>query len=108
MNIGDTVEYYNVYDEKKSGVITEVFSDMDSYEDIRLENGVPLYYSKKLSHFVPVKEKNKESKTQTAPKLGIDLLREHIVEETIKRHPEATRETILQGMDDMGFQNNNL
>ena len=25
MNIGDTVEYYNVYDEKKSGVITEVF-----------------------------------------------------------------------------------
>ena len=32
MNIGDTVEYYNVYDEKKSGVITEVFSDMDSYD----------------------------------------------------------------------------
>ena len=49
------------------------------------------------------KEKNKESKTQTAPTLGIDLLREHIVEETIKRHPEATRESILQGMDDMGF-----
>ena len=58
MNIGDTVEYYNVYDEKKSGVITEVFSDMDSYDDMRLENGVPLYYSKKLSRFVPVKEKN--------------------------------------------------
>ena len=36
-------------------------------------------------------------------KLGVDLLREHIVEETIKRHPEATRESILQGMDDMGF-----
>ena len=49
------------------------------------------------------KEKNKESKIQTAPKLGIDLLREHIVEETIKNHPEATRESILQGMDDMGF-----
>ena len=36
-------------------------------------------------------------------KLGVDLLREHIVEETIKRYPEATRESILQGMDDMGF-----
>ena len=57
MNIGDTIEYYNVYDEKKSGVITEVFSDMDSYEDMRLEDGIPMYYSKKLSHFVPVKEK---------------------------------------------------
>ena len=61
MNIGDTVEYYNVYDEKKSGVITEVFSDMDSYEDMRLEDGVPLYYSKKLSRYVPVKEKNMAS-----------------------------------------------
>ena len=49
------------------------------------------------------KEKNKESKIQTAPKLGIDLLREHIVEETIKNHPEATREEILQDMSDMGF-----
>ena len=61
MNIGDTVEYYNVYDEKKSGVITEVFSDMDSYDDMRLEDGVPMYYSKKLSRFVPVKEKNMAS-----------------------------------------------
>ena len=58
MNIGDTVEYYNVYDEKKSGVITEINSDMDSYEEMKLENGIPMYYSKKLSCFVPVKEKN--------------------------------------------------
>jgi len=36
-------------------------------------------------------------------RLGVDLLREHIVEETIKKHPDATRESILQGMDDMGF-----
>ena len=35
--------------------------------------------------------------------LGVDLLREHIARETIKKHPEATRESILQGMDDMGF-----
>ena len=58
MNIGDTVEYYNAYKEKVYGVITGVYSDKDSYENMRLENGVPLYYSKKLSRFVPVKEKN--------------------------------------------------
>ena len=61
MNIGDTVEYYNMFKEKTSGVITEVSSDIDSYEDMRLEDGVPLYYSKKLSRFVPVKEKNMAS-----------------------------------------------
>ena len=61
MNIGDNVEYYNILNEKKSGVITEVSSDMDSYEDMRLENGVPMYYSKKLSCYVPVKEKNMDS-----------------------------------------------
>ena len=58
MNIGDIVKYYNEYSEKVCGVITEVSSDMDSYEDMRLENGIPMYYSKKLSRFVPVKEKN--------------------------------------------------
>ena len=58
MNIGDNVEYYNILNEKKSGVITEISSDMDSYEDMRLENGVPMYYSKKLSRYVPGKEKN--------------------------------------------------
>ena len=61
MNIGDNVEYYNILNEKKSGVITEISSDMDSYEDMRLENGVPMYYSKKLSCYVPVKEKNMDS-----------------------------------------------
>ena len=49
------------------------------------------------------KEKNKESGIENAPELGVDLLRDHIVEETIKRHPLATREEILQGMSDMGF-----
>ena len=70
MNIGDTVEYYNVYDEKKSGVITEVFSDMDSYDDMKLEDGVPMYYSKKLSRYVPVKEKNMASVFLTVEHAG--------------------------------------
>ena len=61
MNIGDTVEYYNVYSEKLCGVITEVSSDMDSYDKMRLEDGIPMYYSKKLSCFVPVKKKNIDS-----------------------------------------------
>ena len=36
-------------------------------------------------------------------RLGVDLLREHIVKETIKSHPLATRERILRDMDSMGF-----
>ena len=58
MNIGDTVEYNNIYNEKKCGKLVEIASDMDSYDHMKLEDGVPLYYSKKLSRFVPVKEKN--------------------------------------------------
>jgi len=36
-------------------------------------------------------------------KTGADYLRDSIVEATIKRHPLACREEILQAMDDMGF-----
>ena len=61
MNIGDNVKYENEYGENCNGPIINVYSDMDSYDEIRLENGVPLYYSKKLSKFVPVKPKNMDS-----------------------------------------------
>ncbi len=61
MNIGDNVEYKNWHGEKCIGSIVNVYSDMDSYDEIKLENGVPLYYSKKLSKFVPVKPKNMDS-----------------------------------------------
>ena len=70
MNIGDTVNYYDMFNEKRCGVITEVSSDMDSYEDMRLEDGVPLYYSKKLSRYVPVKEKNMASVFLTVETTG--------------------------------------
>ena len=70
MNIGDTVKYYNAYDEKVCGVITEVSSDMDSYEEMELENGIPMYYSKKLYKFVPVKEKNMASVFITVETIG--------------------------------------
>ena len=48
-DLGDIVEsanyLLNVYDEKKSGVITEVFSDMDSYDHMKLENGMKILLS---------------------------------------------------------------
>ena len=61
MNIGDNIVYRNGYGEKCKGSIVNIHSDMDSYDEIRLENGIPLYYSKKLSKFVPVKPKNMDS-----------------------------------------------
>ena len=61
MNIGDNVEYQNEYGEKCIGSIVNVQSDMDSYDEMRLKNGVPLYYSKKLKKFVPVKPKNMDT-----------------------------------------------
>ena len=70
MNIGDNVKYYNEYKEKVSGVITEIASDMDSYEEMKLENGIPMYYSKKLYKFVPVKEKNINSVFLTVETVG--------------------------------------
>ena len=70
MNIGDTVKYYNEYKEKVFGVITEIASDMDSYEEMKLENGIPMDYSKKLYKFVPVKEKNINSVFLTVETVG--------------------------------------
>ena len=70
MNIGDAVNYYNAYDEKVCGIITEIASDMDSYDEVRLEDGIPMYYSKKLFRFVPVKEKNINSVFLTVETVG--------------------------------------
>ena len=61
MKIGDNIKYENVYGENCNGFVVNIHSDMDSYDEMRLENGVPLYYSKKLSKFVPVKPKNMDS-----------------------------------------------
>jgi len=61
MNIGDTIVFYNEYKDKLVGVIENIDSDKDSYEDMKLKDGVPLYYSKKLKKYVPVKEKNLDS-----------------------------------------------
>ena len=57
-NIGDKVEFNDEFGERKNGRISEVLSDMDSYENMKVENDVIQYWSKKLKKFVPVKPKN--------------------------------------------------
>ena len=67
MNIGDKVKYMDVYDESRVGVIMDVSSSMNSYDDMKLEDGVPYYISKKMSvHeiepvYVAVKPKNMDT-----------------------------------------------
>tara|TARA_Y100000782_G_C10120327_1_gene238376 strand:+ start:517 stop:804 length:288 start_codon:yes stop_codon:yes gene_type:complete len=61
MNIGDIVKFYDIYNDVVAGVVEDVSSDMDSYDNMKLEDGIPYYYSKKLSRYVPVKPKNMAS-----------------------------------------------
>ena len=59
-NINDTVKY-SFGNSIRKGVVKEVSSDMDSYEDMRLKDGTPMYWSKKMKKFTPVKEKNMDT-----------------------------------------------
>ena len=67
MNIGDKVKYMNEYNELSAGVIMDVSSSMPSYDDMKFENGVPYYISKKKSAhenkpvYVSVKPKNMDT-----------------------------------------------
>ena len=61
MNIGDEVVYNGDYGETLTGKLTAIGSDKDSYDDIKLEDGVFLYKSKKLKKYVPFKEKSLNS-----------------------------------------------
>ena len=68
MNIGDKVKYKDVYSEHGVGVIVDVSSSMTSYDDMKLEDGIPYYISKKMTKkmnaheddpvYVAVKPKN--------------------------------------------------
>tara|TARA_Y100000996_G_C22477415_1_gene624761 strand:+ start:556 stop:825 length:270 start_codon:yes stop_codon:yes gene_type:complete len=58
MNIGDEVMYFAEYGDMRQGVLTAVGSDKDSYDDIKLKDGIFLYKSKKLKKYVPFKEKS--------------------------------------------------
>jgi len=61
MNIGDTVMYDDEYGSEKSGTLTAIGSDKDSYNDLKLKDGVFMYKSKKLKKYVPVKPKSMDS-----------------------------------------------
>ena len=75
MKKGDTVNYVGEYGEQKSGEIFGVSSDMDSYEDMVLENGAPCYWSKKMGKYTPVKKKNIESVfLEIETKTGFDYI----------------------------------
>ena len=67
----------------KTGTITEVCSDKDSYVNLCVENDVIQYFSKKLKRYVPVKPKNMATIYFTIPQrlcddfvLVEDILRE--------------------------------
>ena len=60
-NIGDMVEFKTEYDSTKSGKIVNVTSEMDSYDEMRLNDGVALYWSKKMKKWTPVKEENRDT-----------------------------------------------
>ena len=70
MNIGDVVKFYDIYNDVVTGVVKDVSSDMDSYDNMKLEDGIPYYYSKKLSRYVPVKAKNMASVFLEVPRKG--------------------------------------
>ena len=61
MNIGNKVMYEDEYGFTKSGILTAIGSDKDSYDDLKLKDGVFLYKSKKLKRYVPVKPKSLDS-----------------------------------------------
>ena len=61
MNIGDEVAYNGDYGDILRGKITAIGSDKDSYDDIKLEDGVFMYKSKKLKKYVAFKEKSLNS-----------------------------------------------
>jgi len=60
-NYNDTIKFNDYDGSVGTGVIKEVSSDMDSYEVMKLKDGVAMYYSKKTGTWKPVKEKTKAS-----------------------------------------------
>ena len=61
MNVGDVVTSVGEYGVSKIAKILAIGSDKDSYDDIKLKDGVFLYKSKKLKKYVPFKEKSLNS-----------------------------------------------
>jgi hypothetical protein len=61
MNIGDEITYEDYCGGTMRGILTAIGSDKDSYNDLKLKDGVFMYKSKKLKKYVPVKAKSMDS-----------------------------------------------
>ena len=61
MNIGDEITYEDYCGGTMRGILTSIGSDKDSYNDLKLKDGVFMYKSKKLKKYVPVKSKSMDS-----------------------------------------------
>ena len=61
MNIGDEITYEDYCGGTMRGILTAIGSDKDSYNDLKLKDGVFMYKSKKLKKYVPVKSKSIDS-----------------------------------------------
>ena len=66
-SIGESVNYFDNEGKIKTGTINDVSSDLDSYINLRVDNDVVQYWSKKLKRYVPVKPKNIETIYFTIP-----------------------------------------
>ena len=66
-NIGEKVTYRNHWNECKSGTISEVSSEMDSYGNVVVEDDVVMYESKKLTAKENKKRKRKGLPPLTSP-----------------------------------------
>ena len=66
-SIGESVNYFDNEGKIKTGTINDVSSDLDSYINLRVDNDVVQYWSKKLKKYVPVKPKNIETIYFTIP-----------------------------------------
>ena len=61
MNIGDEITYEDYCGGTMRGILTAIGSDKDSYNDLKLKDGVFMYKSKKLKKYVHVKSKSMDS-----------------------------------------------
>jgi|TARA_R110000803_G_scaffold30491_1_gene68704 hypothetical protein len=59
LEIGKTVSFMNDIGDTFTGEISAV--DSDSYDDVKLDDGLVTYWSKKKKMYVPVRDKHKDS-----------------------------------------------
>ena len=67
MNIGDKIKYLDEYGESCVGTIQGVFSDMDSYDEMKFKDGISYYASKKLTAAENLRRKKAKKSPLASP-----------------------------------------